>query len=400
MLESAVKERSTSAWYPAQFRTAMTLVLCLAIAGFLFKMMLTKIWMWSAAATPSHPVTYGDFFALWSYAKVTALYPVQELYNYPVLHGHQVALGMPEDRKFPFPYPPTFIPLLRALDVLPYNLSYATVMAATLGLFLWAIQQTCTRRWPLLLACLIAPATTGNIFVGQLGFLFAALTVAGIRLADRRPILAGVLLGLATYKAQLGLLIPIALVSARLWRPFLVATATVAAMAVVVTVMYGGHVWADWIGMLPGYIDSFDRVTNNLRAKPTVMANFQLLGVPLSTARVLQWGATAVVIATIWRVFRRGNGRLPAAALLIGTFLATPHAFYYDLPPVLAGLALFIEERLDARSGFKGIEVGVLVLAYLFPITMMVSTVNIPGSVIYLALALGMVVYSQQKRAA
>lgn len=398
MSDSTANERVSSAWYPTQFRTVATLVFCLTVAALFFKMMVTKIWMWSADATPGHPVTYGDFFALWSYARVAALYPVRELYDYPLLHAHQVALGMTEDRNFPFPYPPTFIPLLRALDILPYDLSFAIVMAATLALSLWVIWRTCTKRWPLLLACLIAPVTIGNIFVGQLGFLFAALLVAGIRLADRQPLLAGVLLGLASYKAQLGLLVPVALASARLWRPFAAAAATMAVMAALATGMYGWQIWVEWIGMLPGYSDGFDHVVANLRAKPTVMANLQLFGLSLTTARVLQWCATALVVVIIWRVFQQGNGPMPAAALLIGTFIATPHAFYYDLPPMLAGLTLFIEDRLETRSGFKAAEVAVLVLAYLFPITMMVSTMNIPGSMIYLALAFVMVVYSHWGR--
>ncbi len=42
--------------------------------------------------------------------------------------------------------------------------------------------------------------------------------IGACRLLGRRPVLAGVLFGLAAVKPQLGLLVPVALISARQWR--------------------------------------------------------------------------------------------------------------------------------------------------------------------------------------
>ena len=46
----------------------------------------------------------------------------------------------------------------------------------------------------------------------------AALFGGGLSLLERRPLLAGGLLGLLIYKPQLGLLIPVALLAGRHWR--------------------------------------------------------------------------------------------------------------------------------------------------------------------------------------
>jgi hypothetical protein len=60
---------------------------------------------------------------------------------------------------------------------------------------------------PLVLAALLAPTTTINIVAGQSGFLLASLVIGGLRVMRIYPVLGGILLGLATYKPQFGILI-------------------------------------------------------------------------------------------------------------------------------------------------------------------------------------------------
>ena len=62
-------------------------------------------------------------------------------------------------------------------------------------------------RTGLLVACGF-PAATWNVTAGQNGFLTAALIGGTLGLMERRTALAGVCLGLLTYKPQFGLLFP------------------------------------------------------------------------------------------------------------------------------------------------------------------------------------------------
>ena len=57
-----------------------------------------------------------------------------------------------------------------------------------------------------------------NIGHGQNGFLTAALLGGALVVLDRRPILAGILIGLLVYKPQYGLMIPIVLAVSGRWR--------------------------------------------------------------------------------------------------------------------------------------------------------------------------------------
>ena len=60
-----------------------------------------------------------------------------------------------------------------------------------------------------------SPAVLWNVSAGQNGFLTAALIGGMLSLMQKQPLLAGVCLGLLSYKPQFGLLFPIALIAAR-----------------------------------------------------------------------------------------------------------------------------------------------------------------------------------------
>jgi hypothetical protein len=69
----------------------------------------------------------------------------------------------------------------------------------------------CCSRWP-------RRAVFINAVGGQNNTWTAALFGGGLSLLERRPLLAGGLLGLLIYKPQFGLLIPVALLAGRHWR--------------------------------------------------------------------------------------------------------------------------------------------------------------------------------------
>ena len=106
-----------------------------------------------------------------------------------------------------FSNPPSILPIIAWLGALNYGLAFALWCAGGLALLL-AAAWPLSRKPGLALLILFSPAVVVCLDAGQNGLFTAALLVGGLRLADRRPILAGVLLGLANFKPQHGLLIP------------------------------------------------------------------------------------------------------------------------------------------------------------------------------------------------
>src|SRR5438105_147271 len=81
-----------------------------------------------------------------------------------------------------------------------------------------------------------------NVGHGQNGFLTATLLGGGLIFLERRPILAGVLLGLLAYKPQFGLLIPLVLLATGRWTAIAAATVTVLSACSATLIVFGPEV--------------------------------------------------------------------------------------------------------------------------------------------------------------
>ncbi|MGH7033780.1 MAG: glycosyltransferase family 87 protein [Stellaceae bacterium] len=340
---------------------------------------------------------FGDFFALWSYAKIAIAHAPAELYDPGALHAAQVALGMESGQQNPFPYPPSFLLILWPLGFLTYMPAYALWIAASFGLYIWATVERSARGVTTAIA-ILAPTSTIMLVAGQSGFLAGALAIGGLRLIRTRPILAGVLLGLLSYKPQLWLLVPVALIAARAWRSIAAIGLTIAALVALTSMAFGWSIWPAWLASLPAYSRDFDASAIRYHLMPTVTANLQMLGLSLVAARLVQLAVAAGVAILIWRIFRPGATRKAGSALLAGTFLATPHAFVYDLPMLTGAIAGFVAEKLRVDGGCDPPEIAVLVFALAFPALMMFAGPHIPVSTLPELLLFGLVLARPRAR--
>jgi hypothetical protein len=104
--------------------------------------------------------------------------------------------------------------------------------------------------------------------------------------------------------------------------------------------------------------------------------------------------AAAVITATVvWLCFRRGPLPLAAAALFVATFLASPHAFVYDMPVVATAVLWTIAERQQAGDAFGTDEVLVLLLAMVSPITLVAGPPALPLTQLSLAMLLVLIAH-------
>jgi hypothetical protein len=103
---------------------------------------------------------------------------------------------------------------------------------------------------------------------------------------------------------------------------------------------------------------------------PTVAANLRMAGAPPLAANAAQATVAAFVAVVVWRAYRNGVSPRANALLLVGTFLATPHALVYDLPMTTAAAIWFLTERVRATGGLFLSEIVVLALAQALPFAM------------------------------
>jgi hypothetical protein len=320
-----------------------------------------------AVAEGKQAYQFGDFFALWTSAVLTHGGEAAINYDADALHVHQVALGMSEKGFNPFPYPPSLLLLLGPLGGLSLRAAFWSFMLPSFALFCLSMVWGRWRDWPYALGALIAPATAIALISGQTGFLSGALMVAGLRLLPTRPALAGVMFGLLTYKPQLGVLVPIALLACGAWRAIGAAALTFLATVVASGLVYGFDLWRLWAHSLGEYATRFPPVLGYM---PTIHANAMLLGAPAPVAWALQLAVTLAVAVVVWRAFACGANARAAALLVIATFLATPHAFNYDMPMTTLALVWYLTERHRSERPLDLGEVVTLLLAFTLPFLM------------------------------
>jgi cobalt-zinc-cadmium efflux system protein len=138
-----------------------------------------------------------DFIVFWTAARAPQPYDAEALTAAQYWY-------MQTDTLRPFAYPPSFLPWIKPFSLLPMSLSYLLWTASTAALFLLSWRGLVERRS--LAMATVAPTFILAAIPGQAVFLLGALVVAGIRLVEKRPILAGVLLGLAANTAGLAVL--------------------------------------------------------------------------------------------------------------------------------------------------------------------------------------------------
>lgn len=222
------------------------------------------------------------------------------------------------------------------------------------------------RLW--LLLALAFPAVFINLGHGQNGFLTVALFAGALAVLDRRPLIAGMLIGLMIYKPQFGLMIPLVLIATGRWRVILAAASTVIALLLVTFVAFGPDVWPAFMASM-----TFTRTVLleqgdvGFYKMQSVFAWVRLWGGGVTLAYVIQSLVTlGVAGALVW--FWRSPARYPlkASALLIGTLLATPFCLDYDLMLLAPSIAFLAID--GQRDGFCAWHKLVLAALWLVPL--------------------------------
>ncbi len=267
---------------------------------------------------------------------------------------------------FPWHYPPTFNLLIAPLALLPYTAALLIYQVVTLALYLWLVLAIIPDRR----AVWVALAFTGvfvNALGGQNGFLSAALLGGGLMLLETRPYAAGALIGLLTYKPQLGLLVPIILVAGGYWRSVAAAAVTALLFALAAAVAFGVESWVAFWTELPvagGYLREGALPWDKMAS---LFAAAHLLGANETTASVLH-GVVALAVAALsflaWR--RRGGLDLRIALAVTATTLLSPFIYDYDLVLLAVPIAVLGTDGL--RTGWTPGLRTLLVIAWVTPL--------------------------------
>ena len=267
---------------------------------------------------------------------------------------------------YTFIYPPMFLLLLAPLAAFPYLAALALWLGTTLSFFVLMIRKLSNMKKSVILA-LAFPATFLTIGHGQNAFLTTGLLAGMLYYLDRRPIVAGIMIGLLTFKPHLGVLIPLVLLATGRWRVFAAATVTTLCFTAVSFVAFGAGTWQAFLNSNALAFQILNEGLVSYHKMQSLFASLRLMGVAVSPAYVLHAILAlmaTIVVVWVWR--QPVTSLLKAATLATGSLLVTPFLLDYDLTILsipIACLAVYGNE-IDFNAGL----INLLAVAWLAPI--------------------------------
>ena len=282
-----------------------------------------------------------DFSNVYAAGELTWQGKPADAYSPALQHAAEKAtFGGREVPFFGWHYPPFFFAIAFLVAAFPYAWGLTLWLAASLAAYLAAIRAILPRPETLLIASAF-PAVFVNIGHGQNGFLTAALLGGALHVLDRRPWLAGVLIGLLAYKPQFGVLIPVALLASQRWSTIAAAIVTIAALVAISFATLGAGVWHAFIdSMTFTQTVVLEQGGTGWEKIQSIFSAARNWGADIKTAYAIQTALAAMLAATLaWLWHSDAAFELKASALATASLLATPYVLDYDLVVLAIAIA-------------------------------------------------------------
>jgi len=295
-----------------------------------------------------------DFAAFWAAGRLALEGNPALAYDWPAHRAIEVAgLGHDFDGWMSWHYPPPAQLLVAPLGALTLFGAMVLWVGGTLGLFLW----TCWRILPhpnAVLAGLASAPTALTLINGQIGFLMAALMGLALVDLERKPVRAGVFLGLLSFKPHLVVAVPLALIADGRWRVVLSGAAATLALATMSWVILGGATWGAF----------FASITDTTRVFTGTGAGAQRwamgagaygflrhLGTGFGVAMALHGVLALAVLAVTVKAWRSPTVTpdIKAALICFAALVATPRVLNYDLHILVIGALFQVRHALKHR---------------------------------------------------
>ena len=264
-----------------------------------------------------------DFLSYWAAARMSALGQPALVYNVALHHAAE-KLAVPTVGYLPFGYPPPFLLLLLPFGMAPFPIAFANWIAITAALYILAARRLIDVRFSLAQA-----AAAANFIIGQNGFLTAAIFIRGTALLATRPFLAGTILGLLSFKPQLALLLPVALLAGREWRAVSGGILCAFALAAAGLLLFGATSYQGFFAMLPQFSRWLSAGRWRWDELASVYALLRFFGVLPAAALAIHF-VVALGAAAITGYAWATKSERRAAILAASTLLVSPYLFTYD----------------------------------------------------------------------
>jgi hypothetical protein len=320
-----------------------------------------------------------DFLNVWMYGRTATDADPSRFYDADLYARALEALLGPNYPGQNWSYPPSIFFVAAPFGQLGY---LQALLAWTLlgGTLFFAVARRHIADNRVLTALVLSPAAVLCVISGQSSLITAAMLVTIFVWLDRRPVAAGMLIGLLTLKPQLGILFPVMLIASARWRVFASATITALAIAAATALVFGPQVWIDFVakGLPINNLVLADPERIATPFYPTIFMNLRGIDLPYNIAMAIQLCFSASAVAAVFWSFRTRRDADPLwqmALFFACSVTAVPYMLSYDtLALTFAALLLLASGALDVR-GRRFVQ-----LVYWLPIIQIgLGNLHVPG---------------------
>jgi hypothetical protein len=319
-----------------------------------------------------------DFSNVWAAGHMALGNDAAKAWDWPSHYAVQQATH--HDPKIPFygwHYPPPFLLIAALLAQFPYVMALILWQISTLCLAVITVRAILPHHRAIIIAvgCPVVLVCLGH---GHNGFLTGALLCGGLLLLNKKPWVAGILMGCMIYKPQFGLILPIVLIFGGHWRAIGGAIASAALLCALTLLLWGLPVWSAFIDSLP--LTQSVIIEQGVTGWAKIQSAFSAVrnwGGSVAIAWAIQSSVTIIAIAGAAALSRSTNANSRNALIVASALLATPYCLDYDLVPLSISIAFLVADGRE--RGFLSWEKSLYALVWATPLfgraAMMATTI-------------------------
>jgi hypothetical protein len=317
---------------------------------------------------PSGRAVGADFVTFWAASDLALSGRPERAYDETtIVEAERKALPKAED-VYLWHYPPPFQLVVLPLALVPYLWAYGLWLAVWLAVYAVTFRAAFREPAPFWLA-IGASAVYVNALHGQNGLLTAALAAGGLLLLERRPLVAGLLIGALCYKPHLGLPLGLLLLAGGHWRAAAGAAVAVVGLCALSALALGVDVWRAFLANAGTARAVLEGGAVPWHKMASLFATVRLAGGGIGAAYVVHGIAALAVLALTLLAWRgRGPFDLKVALAVTAAVLVSPYLFDYDLAVTVLALGLLLRDGF-ARGWQPGMRPAICVL-WLAPATL------------------------------
>ena len=306
-----------------------------------------------------------DYIPFWAAGKLAYTGQSAVVYNLEIIKQTERVVIPTLQNYLPWLNPPTFLVVMNVLGAFEFATSFGIWTVLTTFFYLITAWCLFPNRYTFLCAAFFPPFIF-SFLIGQTGALTASLTIIALLNCEKRPFMAGILIGLLAIKPQTAVLIPVAFVASRNWKAFISATCSTFIFIVMTIVLYGTEIWHSF------YINTL-RHNNIILSKTyndyylqSLYGFFQYLELNTDIALIIQ-GIFAVISVAIvyicwsckWLAL---NNKI--TVLVVCTLMLQSYTVIYDFTVLYFAIILLIKFPFYHTSFYK--RTGIIALGSSF----------------------------------